>query len=911
MLNKIFQKSPKGQFIEVRILERATKKVKFRRFFSTPNGAQEFGVQNSKEGFDAYFGVAPRVSNEPAKEKDKQVIQSVTAIWGDLDSSDWNIFPLTPSLVVSSGRGCHVYWILTEPTENTKDAERTMRMLSRSYENFDRGCWAVTHFLRIVGTVNHKYVPALPVEVIHDNDQRYDFADVDAMARLSQLTVKKIREGAAEEEDRSALDWHIICNLVSAGMSDDAIELIYRTHAIGSKYLERGAQYLRSTIDNARREVDSASEAKTKGVNVKGLSKSKKKADDDFVEEDDTSSAKKSSAKEEKNRQMDDLELIEFDGGYWDISGKRPTKVTDFTFTVEGMITSNDTSVGNTAIGEAFVCTMYAGGRRWDKVVFPTECFTSDKALRTHLKRATWSFSGNSKHAVAVQRLMRQMWEENGRNTQLTTNTIGLQLIQNRWLFAQTNGTIFDAFTGDLCENVLFTNTRTIGTLPPVNFDFTGSNKLSSASIQKVFDCLVGLRHPQVTVPLLGWLAASYFKHSVLTVDPTLRFPLFMLTGTQGSGKTTILRQFKRFIGVSDSAEGVSQISASTTRFVLNAALSGSNTVPIHLTEFREQTMRADAQLPVTLRQAYDGSSDPRGRADQTTQNYRFIAPVLIDGEESFHDPALMERTFSLPLQKNEITDNENFKRNNRTIISAPVEAVASKFLLFTQRVDVLQVLTEANDYLAEATRAYRHLLPDRVYNNCHIITVGLVVIANFLKENNVKCPFDFQRLSSYLELGLAQVVDINTGNSKLNVDSFVQAVLHRVAVMQGNLLDTSFQYRVLTDVEGRIQVAFNLATAYSWWLREIVLRHQQRSMVTDERALQRQLVNERHVKHGGYIVDVQRMKASTDVTARMYVVDVLKALEHDLDVPESYVHVSDLPTVSIEAGKLKLHVKK
>lgn len=912
MLDKLFRQC-KQVYYEVRALERATKRVKFRRFFATTQGAQDYGVQKSAEGFDAYFGVAPRSSNEPVKEKE-QKIQLIAALWGDLDTTVWDVFPLPPSIVVSSGKGHHVYWILTTPCEDVKQAERIMRKLSRSYENFDRGCWAATHFLRIPGTLNHKYVPAKQVEIVHESSYTYDLSDLEAMSNLSQGVVTKIREGAIEGEDRSGLDWHVICNLVSAGFSDEAIEFIYRTFPIGSKYAERGANYLQGTIDNARKEVDSVPQVKQ--IKIKGVKNKDDQGDTSnpnfTVDNDNIDGETDEDITDARTKQkMDDLELIEFDGGLWDLGGKKPVKITDFTFKVEGMITPNSSSVGNTIIGEAFVCTLFASGHRWDKVVFPTECFVSDKALRGHLKRATWTFSGSSRHAVAVQRLMRQMWEEGGRNTQLTTSTIGLQLVENRWLFVQTDGTIFDATTGEVCENVLFTNTRTIGTLPPVSFEFTGVNKLTAKVVQETFNCLVNLRQQSITVPLLGWMVASYFKHRILDYDPTLRFPLFMVSGTQGSGKTTILRQFKRLVGVRDSVDGVSQISASTTRFVLNAALAGSTTIPIHLTEFREQTMRADGQLGVTLRQAYDGSSDPRGRADQTTVNYHFTAPVLLDGEEFFQDPALMERTLLLPLQKHEIAQNEIYRANNKRINSLPVETIASSLLLFTQQVDLIEIMAEAQNYLDNATETYRHLLPDRVFNNCLALTIGLVVVEKYLSKFGVKCPYNLHELHEYLHVCLSQVVDLSTGHTKLNVDGFVQAVLHRVAIMQTNLLDTSFQYKVLMSPEGSMQVCFNLSSAYNWWIREVVLRNQQRTIVTEERALQKQLVGDRSVEHGGYVVEVRRIRSATDVLQRMYVVDVLKAVAHGLDVPESYIHVGEMPTVTVVEGKLKLSPAK
>lgn len=917
MLDLIFAHAKKGSFFEVRILERATKSIAQRKFFASPTAAETFAVQNAETGFDAYFGVAPRATNKAASGKEEQ-ISHLTAIWADFDARDgeWRHFPLPPTLVLDSGTGFHLFWILTTPCEDTKQAERVMKMMSRKFEGVDKGCWASTHFLRVTGTSNYKYNPPKPVRLVDSSGPRYSIDDLESMVRLSTATIAKIINGPDEGDDRSAMDWHVVSSLVSAGMSDEAIEDIYKNWPIGAKYLEKGPRYLQTSIENARKQAQETEE-NTPQIKLKKAKKKKKESEDPIPGMEPPSGVDPEDDKKEAQT-LEDLELIEFEAGLWDLKGKTALKVTDWTFDVTGMITPDDSNVGNTVTSECFVCTVFAGGRQWNNVMFPSDCFSSDNTFRKHLRRITWSFSGASKHVVAIQRMMRSKWEDGGRVTRLTTRMVGLQYLQGRYLFAQTNGVIFDALTGTLVEDVIFTNEDTKSTLPPVGYNFGTVSKLTTDKIETTFEHLVGMRHKHTTMPLLGWLVASYFKHRLADLDATLRFPLMLVTGTQGSGKTTMLRLFKRVVGISEGFEGVAELSSSTTRFVLNSALSGTTTVPVHLTEFRE-TNFTRADLSQTLRHAYDGSSDPRGRANQTTMNYRFTAPVLIDGEERFSDSALRERTIILGLQKHELSDNESFRVHASALTDCPTEAIASALLLFaTREVDLIECASDAMNLLRNCTKTYRSLIPDRVYNNCMVITLGLVVVRDFLRSKGCKVPFSLEtELFTYLEQAISENVDLLTGHSTLAVDTFVVTIAHQIAAMQaGSAPQSSFQYKVTFSPEhGYEMVSFNLASAFNWWTREVAARHTQRMQIMDEKSIQRMLVGERHLSQGGYVVDAKRLVSKTGALQRMYTIDPKTAIAQGLDIPDNYPEEGaasiDMSAASLPTPKIKLVSKK
>jgi hypothetical protein len=128
-------------FIIVRTSERSEAKTGTRYF---PNSDSLSREQYSSET-NVYFGVCPREKMKPGKEH----VRYITCLWAGIDigpdgysgrekhfrSEEQALmvamaFPLKPSIIVQSGRGMHLYWLLKRATE-IKDPDRIEQLLSK------------------------------------------------------------------------------------------------------------------------------------------------------------------------------------------------------------------------------------------------------------------------------------------------------------------------------------------------------------------------------------------------------------------------------------------------------------------------------------------------------------------------------------------------------------------------------------------------------------------------------------------------------------------------------------------------------------------------------------------------------------------------------------------------------------
>jgi hypothetical protein len=180
----------KGGFIMVKISDRYMAKTTTRYFPTTDSLAREqYGDDQN-----VLFGTCPRDKMKPGRE----YVQHMTVVWAGLDigpdgysgkekhfTNDKQAimaiksFPIEPSIVVQSGRGFHLYWLLKEFKEVTKPhpVEEVLRQVNEFFQCSSRV--SLDAVLRLPETWNPKH-PAhpLPCRLHHMNTSaRYDFTE--------------------------------------------------------------------------------------------------------------------------------------------------------------------------------------------------------------------------------------------------------------------------------------------------------------------------------------------------------------------------------------------------------------------------------------------------------------------------------------------------------------------------------------------------------------------------------------------------------------------------------------------------------------------------------------------------------------------------------------------------------------
>ncbi|MFH1113442.1 MAG: hypothetical protein V1792_05930 [Pseudomonadota bacterium] len=165
------------------------------RFF--PN-LEILAKEHYPEDQEVFFGVCPRETMKPEKAR----VRFVTALWAGLDlgpegysgkdrfffgpaeaAKAVRSFPLPPSIIIESGRGMHLYWLL-RGFEEIADRAYVEHLLRKITDYFQCGNQVgIDAMLRLPGTFNCKHaVGAVPCDIKYMNvDFNYALEDFEHM----------------------------------------------------------------------------------------------------------------------------------------------------------------------------------------------------------------------------------------------------------------------------------------------------------------------------------------------------------------------------------------------------------------------------------------------------------------------------------------------------------------------------------------------------------------------------------------------------------------------------------------------------------------------------------------------------------------------------------------------------------
>lgn len=187
---------------------------------------------------------------------------------------------------------------------------------------------------------------------------------------------------------------------------------------------------------------------------------------------------------------------------------------------------------------------------------------------------------------------------------------------------------------------------------------------------QKFYDTM-GEKNGKI---LIGWIFAIPFLEDVFKIYRC--FPFMFLEGKKGSGKSTIGEWAMNFFGLENCDKQI----ADTTSTAIQRMLSYYSSLPIFLDEYRN-TIHIIRKAGF-LRNCYNRQSVGKGiKSDFGLREVKILGTLLIGGQESPADNALLSRCIKLYITKNDRTNNhfQWFMKNRSKFSSIMREYILNK----------------------------------------------------------------------------------------------------------------------------------------------------------------------------------------------------------------------------------------
>lgn len=243
---------------------------------------------------------------------------------------------------------------------------------------------------------------------------------------------------------------------------------------------------------------------------------------------------------------------------------------------------------------------------------------------------------------------------------------------------------------------------------------------------------LLNLNESTVMAPLLGWLTACHFKAQLMNTFH--EFPLFMLWGGRGSGKTKLASVVTSVLHGCDYLRYPPMLIGQATPFALIDTVTSTTTVPRVLDEFNRHGCKPGAYESITdiLKAGYNNSAISRGRLTRAgergrggfgavTDHFFVTAPIMALAEHAPEVPALLDRSFLSMLKEPAIRG----RQASMLAASAQMErlwSVAKALVVYSLRLRPEALLEEYQAWTDTIHPAY----PERQAHTRRVIGLGL-----------------------------------------------------------------------------------------------------------------------------------------------------------------------------------------
>jgi hypothetical protein len=147
-------------------------------------------------------------------------------------------------------------------------------------------------------------------------------------------------------------------------------------------------------------------------------------------------------------------------------------------------------------------------------------------------------------------------------------------------------------------------------------------------------------------IPALGWFAATVVAQFIRKKEDG--FTTLMISGYQGSGKSTLVQDILApHFGAKDPV-----IYSKASNFSRDRILTANNIVPFIVDEFRDVDPKMTGDMQNTIRGVWDQQTRSFGRMGGEVIEEKLVGSLCLLGEHQYNDPATVERTFSIRVDK-------------------------------------------------------------------------------------------------------------------------------------------------------------------------------------------------------------------------------------------------------------------
>ena len=288
----------------------------------------------------------------------------------------------------------------------------------------------------------------------------------------------------------------------------------------------------------------------------------------------------------------------------------------------------------------------------------------------------------------------------------------GIHKIDGEWRFVSTEGTLD---RDDLINNnIIHSNNDGLKT------GIENETPITRDDLIRISEYLFSFNSKPIVIAILLYISSIFLKER-LYEELGIKYPHLIIAGEAGAGKSAtvkyIISKVLNIIGPEHSASGI-------TKFTADKYLSSNNTVPYIIEEYKPDYLKIQSMQDISniARSSYDRQISSRGKKDGTIDKYPLLAPIVIVGESSFSETAIVERSIMLTFSKKD--SKENFDSFNEIQGIEELGELGRSILNSSLNISMEELKNQYNSYHKKVDESEK-LKVDRLKNHMCVLMLG------------------------------------------------------------------------------------------------------------------------------------------------------------------------------------------
>lgn len=338
----------------------------------------------------------------------------------------------------------------------------------------------------------------------------------------------------------------------------------------------------------------------------------------------------------------------------------------------------------------------------------------------------------------------------------------GAHYLNNEWYYLDDKGGFNSK--GQKIDNIILYNESSI-----IKSSLSQIDAINKEELKELSKYLFNFNSPEIVINIMGYVSSLFMKEKLKRLN--IKFSHMFNSGESGAGKSETLENI--IVPILNIDNGIMSADG-CTKFVLEKLMNSNNTLPVIIEEYKPGFVDNYKLKLISgiMRNSYDGHESLRGNEKLNIDSNTLRSSIILCGESSSDETAVVERSLLLTFSKRDSGVEERTKaykylKSNTELLNKLGRGLAETSLILSID-DIKNMYTKCKNHIDNNIKV------DRVRNTGVITSMGIILLQCLYE----RLGLDFVKETKLSNDDIFKHINHNLIDENLNGNSYTKSII-------------------------------------------------------------------------------------------------------------------------------------